>query len=688
MDRKPIRLLITDASEEHAEKLISILRNSGVAVRPKRAANIQELQEQVETSVLDLLLCVISDTAPSIKEVAAQIAKTNKDLPILAVCHDSLFDDIADFMDMGATAVALDDNPVLLSKMAIREVNNLQARRRLRNLEIALRESEKRCNALLDSSKDAIAYVHDGMHVYANQAYLELFGFEDADEVEGLPMLDLMESGSLQEMKKLFKELSKGKLPTEGQLLNCRRNDGKELELMATFSAATVDSEPCTQVVMRMQGLDSDVLDEMNRLREMDLLTGLWNRAYFDTRLEETIQLAQNGKTDQYLIYFEPDNFKNLQEQVGLANSDLILNDIADLIQKFAHANDISARYSDHSFSILSRRKSESSAKEFTESIRSALEENISEVGKKSFATPCSFSILLVGENFENTSQIINAAAETQRKAAKDEGNAIEIYNPIVQNFHDKGDDRHWIHLVKDAINKDRFFLIYQPVVNLHGAEGEHYEILIRMRGPNNDDILPEFFLPPAQRNSLLPKIDRWVIENTIKQLKIRESQGIQTTFFVKITVDTISDPSTLPWLAKQLQAARISGESIVFEIPESEVVTNLKPVRQFHKGLQQLHCKLALAQFGSGLNSFQLLRQLPADYLKIDRSFMVDLNQSEENQKKITEITDQAHAAGKLTIAEHVEDAQSMAVLYSCGVNFVQGHFLQEPEKILAYEF
>jgi len=125
-----------------------------------------------------------------------------------------------------------------------------------------------------------------------------------------------------------------------------------------------------------------------------------------------------------------------------------------------------------------------------------------------------------------------------------------------------------------------------------------------------------------------------------------------------------------------------------VFELPESKLMTNLKPAKQFLKGLKQLHCKFAIEQFGSGLNSFQILKHIPADYLKIDRTFMGDLPKNEEHQSKVKQLAQQAQSMGKVTIAEFVEDAASMSILWQCGVNFVQGNFLQEPAKVMSYEF
>jgi len=139
-----------------------------------------------------------------------------------------------------------------------------------------------------------------------------------------------------------------------------------------------------------------------------------------------------------------------------------------------------------------------------------------------------------------------------------------------------------------------------------------------------------------------------------------------------------------LPLIAQHLKTVRLRGDALVFEMPESKVISALKPARAFVTGLKQLRCAFALEQFGSGLNSFQLLKHVDADYLKLDRTYMADLAKNKESQERIKSLCDQAQHAGKLTVAEFVEDAASMSILFSAGVNFVQGNFLQEPEKVM----
>jgi EAL domain-containing protein (putative c-di-GMP-specific phosphodiesterase class I) len=224
--------------------------------------------------------------------------------------------------------------------------------------------------------------------------------------------------------------------------------------------------------------------------------------------------------------------------------------------------------------------------------------------------------------------------------------------------------------------------LYHQQTISLQDVEGEYSEILLRMNGPQGE-VLPGFFMPIAEKHNLTAAIDRWVLDQAITALQQREKQGQQTTFFVKLTAASLQDESLLPWLGQRLGQAGLKRGQLVLEMTESKIMTLLRPAQEFLKGWKKIGGRFALEQFGSGLNSFQLLNHIDADYLKIDRSYMADLPQHPESQKKITEICQQAHELKRQTIAEWVEDATSTSLLFACGVDFVQGNFLQIPQRL-----
>ncbi len=682
-----IKLLLIEDAVDEAEQLISMLRNGGIAVRPARATHEAELQEQLERHTPDLVLINLRSRELPLKTCAEAAERSGKDIALVGYGNDVSDDDIVDAYRTGVRAYALRTKAEHIQMVVRREFEALTTRRGVRRLENALRESERRCSALLDSSRDPIAYVHEGMHVRANRAYLETFGFEDFEEIEGVSILDLVASEDADDFKTLLKKLSKGEKPPQRLNLKARRGDGATFDATMEFAEANFEGEPCQQITFRQQVLDENLAGELDALRTKDLVTDLYNRQHLLVELDRATAAAAGGKTDQALLLIEPDNFKHVLDGIGLGNTDLLLGDMASLLRRHLRDADVAARLGDHTFAIIAVNRSAEDVRQLAETLRKAFEERIFEVGKQSISLTVGIGGSLVGEKNANGTVVIDQATASLRATEAEGGNRVRIFDPAAQDKADAEKTRHWIALIKDALANDGFLLYYQPIISLQGAEGEFYEILLRMKGPKGE-IMPGFFLPIAESNGLMPAIDRWVIVNAMRALAEREQAGRRTTFFIKLTPQSLDDQGLLPWLAQQLKNTRLRGDALVFEMPESKVVTSLKPARAFLKGLEQLHCGFALEQFGSGLNSFQLLKHIPAHYLKVDRSFMAELPKNKDNQERIKAICEQARNAGKLTVAEFVEDAASMSILFTCGVNFVQGNFLQEPEQVMSYEF
>lgn len=680
-----IKLLLIDDSAEDAEQTISILRNGGIAVRPARATTETELEAALEQQTPDLILADLACKELKLTQIRDAAARGGRDIALVA-CGRGLSEDaiVTAFRD-GARALALRGSHEHVQMVVKREFEALTTRRSVRRLEASLRESERRCDALLDSSRDPIAFVHEGMHVRANKAYLEMFGFDDFEDVEGMSILDMIAPNDADDFKTLLKRLSKGDKPPQRLNLKAKRSDETTFDATMEFTEASYEGEPCQQITFRLQTVDANLAQELDSLRSKDLVTDLYNRQYLMTQIEQGVAQAANGKGDQALLLIEPDDFKQVLDTVGLGNADVLLGDLATLLRRHLSDADCAGRVGEHTFGILVAGRTSEATKQLAETLRNAFSERIFEIGKQSISLTVSLGGALIGEKNANATTVLNLASTALRSSQAEGGNRIHIVDPAEEDKAAAEANRHWIALVDNALATNGFVLYYQPIISLHGAEGDYYEILLRMAGPKGE-IPPGQFMPIAERHGRLPAIDRWVIANAIRAIAERERAGHRTTFFIKLTAQSLDDQTLLPWIAQQLKTSRQRGDSLVFEMPESKVVTSLKQARAFAKGLEQIHCGFALEQFGSGLNSFQLLKHIPAHYLKIDRNFMADLPKQKENQDKIKDICEQAHHAGKLTVAEFVEDAASMSILFSCGVNFVQGNFLQEPEKILSH--
>ena len=682
-----LRLLIIDDSRNDAEQMLNTLRGAGFAVRPTLVEDEEDMIEALKQHALDLVLCATGLEDFSIARACAAVTASGKALPLIAVArqHDLKLE--IEAMQAGARDLVLRAPPEHLALVVEREFDSLLERRALQHYKKNYHDSETRARALIDSSRDAITYVHDGMHVYANSVYLGMFGFNELEEVEGTPIMDMVAPADHAKLKDFLRRYSKGESSDTTLDVQGLRPDRSHFSALMEFAHASIDGEACTQIIIRDQSSSKELEKKIKHLSKQDLLTGLYNRQYFLEDLEHNLTHPQEGRENQAVLYILLDNFKTIKESVGIAGSDLVLGDIAKLLQGMIGKNEVAARFTDNAFTILAQGHKD--LKGFADSIRHTIEDHISEVAGQSITSTASIGAHHIGPGDKSAQDVIaraDLACEIARKAG---GNRVHVHDAISDAKADKEKGQHWVAQIKHAVEHDLFRLVYQPIVSMQGEPGERYEVLLRMLGPDNELILPGQFIPTAEQSTLILDVDRWVIGSAIRVLaEHQRSTGKQALFFVKLSGASLGDPELLHWISERLKAARLQGDSLIFEVPEKIASAHLKDAKVFINGLKELHCGFAIEHFGVNEHAFNLLKHLPADYLKIDGSLMHKLAQNPEQQETVKNIATQAHDLGKLTIAEFVEDASSLSVLWQCGVKFIQGNFLQEPHPLMDYEF
>ena len=674
-----IKILFIENSLEEAEQIISLLRNTGIAVRPARATNIEQMQAAVNELEPDVVMFDPAVDAISLDEATQVLNAYGRDYSLLGLVGTMDNQVVAELFAHGARGVASRSQPKQLIAVLQCEFDSLQTRRQVRRLETALRESERRCDALLDSSTDAIAYVHEGMHVRANQAYLETFGYDSFDDLLGLPVLDMIDSSHADEFKSLLKGHARQEEKVPSQLaLQARRGDGSQFDATVEFAPATFEGEPCLQIVFRRQQVDPAMLEQLQR----DPVTGLFNRTRMLESVNDAVIAATKGKKGQSLLLIEPDNWASLVGGIGLGKTNELLAAFADCTRMLLDADDVAGMLAEHTLGVVLDSRTDEAIMEWIAKLQHSISNEIFDAGSRSITITASIGGSLLGEKNANSEMLLNQASEALRTAQSLSSSKVELHDPAAREKADEERDRHWLELLRQALANNGLVLYHQQTISLQDAEGDYSEILLRMNGPQGE-VLPGFFMPIAEKHNLTGAIDRWVLDQTIKALQAREGQGQRTTFFVKLTAASLQDDTLLPWLGERLKSAALKRGQLVLEMTESKVMTLLRPAQEFVNGWKKLGGRFALEQFGSGLNSFQLLNHIDADYLKIDRSYMAELPQHEDSQKKIAEICQQAHELKRQTIAEWVEDATSTSLLFACGVDFVQGNFLQVPQRL-----
>src|SRR4249919_3880247 len=367
-----IRLLLVEDQVEDAEQLISMLRNGGMAIRPQRPESAEELDSLLATQPIDMVLASGGCKYLPFAEVAKRVEATGKDIPVLASADALDEKTILAYIAAGARDVALRSKPEHVQFVIRNEFQSLLARRGLRHLEAALRETERRCDALISSSRDPIAYVHEGMHIRANQAYLEMFGFDDFEDIEGLSVLDLISQDDADSFKQLLKKMEKGEAAPKQVPIKAQRADGSGFDASMEFTSATYEGEPCLQIVFRQQSVDAEMVKELDTLRQRDQVTGLFNRQYFMTEIEAAVAAAADGKGAQSLLLLEPDNYEMRLGEIGLGLADDLLKQISARLQTVLGDNVLCARFSDHTFAVLASAHDYKTTMALAEKIRGA----------------------------------------------------------------------------------------------------------------------------------------------------------------------------------------------------------------------------------------------------------------------------------------------------------------------------
>jgi diguanylate cyclase (GGDEF)-like protein/PAS domain S-box-containing protein len=683
-----VRLLLVEDRVEDAERITSILRNGGMAVRPTRAESEEQLETLIGQQSFDLVLAGSQARQIPMQRVVALVEASGKDVPVIAVLNELSDAEVRRAFDAGVPRVAPREHPEILQFSIANAFAAVESRRAVRRLQAALRETERRCDALIESSRDPIAYIHEGMHIRANQAYLEMFGFEEFEEVEGLSLLDLVAPAHADGFRQLLKRLSKGEPPPKTMQLTAQRGDGSNFEAVMEFAQASYESEPCLQVIFRQRSIDAEVVRELDELRQRDQVTGLYNRQHFLAEVDQTVGRAAEGAKDLGLLLIEIDNYASVLGEIGLGNTDNLLEACALRLRKVLGDEQALARFGEHTFAARLEKSHHKATAELADKVRAAFDGKILEIGEKSMTISVSVGAVQIGEKIATTQQVLSKAAQCVNTAIAMGGNRVELFDPAAGDRAEEQRVMERVREVEQALEQNSFVLHFQPVISLHGDPGEAYEVLIRMRLPSGELVPPLSFLPEAEEHGLTGRIDRWVIGRAMNLIAERHKAGRDTTLFVNVTTASLLDEQLPGLIGRQIAKLGIDGSRLVLEIPESKVFTNLRPAQEFQQALKRFHVCLTLEQFGSGVNSFQVLNHIDADYLRIDRSFMVDLAKNTEHQKKIREIADRARDLGKKTIAEFVQDAASMTVLFTSSVNFVSGNFLAAPGPEMNYEF
>ena len=688
-----IRLLIVENSTTEAEAYNAKLRSMGVLARSNYYNEGDDITQLIDQHKPEVIILRHGNAEVDLKDLNSYVSTLENEVPIILLRRSDEDLDIGEIMASGADDMVIGDAYDHLKLVVQREAHIARMNRELNQLQRLYKESEVRCESLLHNSRDSIAYVHEGMHVYANQSYLELFGYEDFDDLEGLPIMDMVVSEKQGELKEFLRELN-----TEEAAVHYQTDlvlaDQSIMDADLEFSTASIEGEPCTQIIIRQKvedaGAAKELEEQLAQMARKDAHTGLLNRASFLEDLEQAIGTMDAESKEYAYFHMRVDKFDELSQTLGVVGSDKLIVNIANELKGRMGENAKLCRYDGPTFSHVFQIKDRTAdIKKRAQGILNVISKLEMEIEDKE-VNGISFSIgvCLVDDSSLRVPEVIDRADNALQQTIKDGGANYEMYRPKEGEMTEAQLDKAWTEKLETALAENRFRLMFQPIVKLDGGELERYEVLVRMRDEHGAEVSPGEFLPAADRTGVAKQIDRWVISHAFKALVDQFKKGHKTIMVIKLTASSLKDKDLFAWIKDRVKASGLPKNCLIFEVKEDSVQESLKQATAFAAGLQAIGCGFAIDDFGLSKDPFKIIETVPAQFLKFDASLTKDLFNNQENQNKITELSAKSHEIGKQTIIQHVEDAMTLSVIWTIGCDYIQGHFISGPIDSMSYDF
>jgi diguanylate cyclase (GGDEF)-like protein/PAS domain S-box-containing protein len=422
---------------------------------------------------------------------------------------------------------------------------------------------------------------------------------------------------------------------------------------------------------------------QLGHLADHDALTDLLNRRRFERELRLALTRSRQQRASGALLWCDVDHFKHINDSLGHRTGDELLVKVAASLRENVRRDDVLARLGGDEFAALLPHADADEASQLAQRLLEAVQSITVKVGGKAVRTTVSIGIVLFPEHGGGVEELLSRADLAMYEAKRDGRNRCRLFDGGHEWQERLSSEVARAERLREALEGGGFELYLQPVVDLRPArqaDAARFEVLLRMSGPGGAPLAPAEFLGTAARFGMMREIDRWVLGAAIRLIADEAAGGREIHLDVNLSGDAFADPGLLPWIEAAIAAAAVPARCLALEITETAAVTDLGQARRFIEALRRLGCELAIDDFGVGFSSFYYLKHLPIDLLKIDGSFIHDLARNPVSQHLVRAIVGMARGLGIRSVAEYVEDEETLAWARSHGVDYAQGFHVGGP--------
>lgn len=680
-EQSAVPMIVLTRHQDNVEAVNSTLRNAGHAVHCTWIRELNDLADALQQINVHMLIAFVGPDPADTSKVMSVCTQFGAEVPVL-IARDQVDEEIiAAAMQQGARDVVTLKNPVRLQAVVTRE---LEAHRQARTLSAtinAAREYREQLKSFMAGSADAIAHVQEGIIVDANPAWLDLYGLPSADALVGTPLMDSFDPEAHAAIKGALVACMQGKWSDHSLRATALLSDGSSVPLDIELSRTEYEGEPAIRLcVAANKSASPATLDQnLNEALERDAATGAFQRKFFIEHLKEALSQPIKAGIRQ-LVSVEPDKLASICEEIGPLGVEEFVGQFAGLIDETRQPTDLFGRFGEGAFVLLMQRGTARDIEAWATNLIRKVGAQVFRVGDKQITCTCSVGIGAIDPRSPDIAASLEDAITARRNAQQAGGKRIQIIDHRDEDTRRQAADEIWVRHIKAALMENRFRLMQQPIASLLGEDRGMFDVLVRMIDETGQEVLPSEFMAAAERNDLMKNIDRWIIGASMTFCASRPVKQL----FVRLSKDSVRDKSLLQWLSNQLKATRVDPQRIAFQVSEQVAAEYLADTTDLANGLRKAGFLFALEHFGTGRDPARLIAHLPLDFIKVDGTLMQGLAVDQDLQQRVRNLVDHAKNKKVATIAERVEDANTMAVLWQLGIEFIQGYFVNEPEQVV----
>jgi PAS domain S-box-containing protein/diguanylate cyclase (GGDEF)-like protein len=674
-----VPMIVMTRSQDHVEAINSTLRKAGHPVHCTWLPDARDIGDALTQINPEMLVAFLDELGIELSAIMNVRNQSAPEMPVLVVREKIDEATIADAMSLGAQDVVTLSNRSRLQSVATRELRAYRLERALSTTLSSAREYREQLQNFLEGSADAITHVQEGIIVDANRAWLELFGYSSDDALTGTPLMDMFEHETHAALKGALVACLQGKWAGHALKVQALLSDGSSLPLELTLTKADHENEPAIRIAVPAgHKQDLDLESQLADAVRNDASTRFLQQRYLIEAVRERCGLPMKGGVRKF-AHIKPDHFVEIQNTIGVLGSEEFMAQLADLLRAQLTPADTCGRFGGNGFLILLERGTARDVETWAENVVKRVSEHTFAVDDKTLSATVTVGLGLLPTGTADVAAAVADAISATRRGRELGGNQMYAVDKADTDTRVQAYDKIWVKHIKTALMENRFRLVQQPIASLLGEDKGMFDVLVRMLDEQGTEVLPAEFIAAAERNDLMKNIDRWVLGASLSFCANRKASCI----FVRISRDTILDKGLVAWLEAQLKSLKIEPKRLCIQVTEDIATQYIRQTKDLATGLRKLGFRFALEHFGAGRDPLKLLADIDMDFIKVDGSLMQGLSTNQLQQQRVKGLVEAAKRKSIETVAERVEDANTMAVLWQLGIEFIQGYFVHAPEDV-----